>query len=151
MMRIDRIYSSDLDRAARTAAAIGRRVGLDVQYLPALREIHFGLWEGLNWREIEDQFPDEARRWLLEFPLRSAPGGEPYPAFTARVDAVIAPLLRESANDTTAVVTHCGVMRYVLKRFFDFSDEQAWTLTAPYGAVVVGDSRIRQAGACRVV
>src|ERR1017187_3427500 len=63
---IQRIYSSDLLRASRTAAAIGERISLNVELRDDLREMHFGLWEGLNWRQIEDRFPQDAGRWLAE-------------------------------------------------------------------------------------
>ena len=137
MLGIERIYSSDLRRASRTAAAIADRIGIGVGYLPALREIHFGLWESLNWQEIEDRFPKEADRWLREFPLQSAPGGEAYAEFTARIEAVLLPFLEGAARMTTAIVTHRGVMRYALTRFFGFSEEEAWTKTAPYCATVI--------------
>ena len=141
MLGIERIYSSDLRRASRTAIAIAQRIGVGVGYLPALREIHFGLWEGLNWQEIEDRFPKEADRWLREFPLQSAPGGEVYAEFTARIEAVIAPFLEAAAGKTTAIVTHRGVMRYGLTRFFGFSEEEAWTKTVPYCATVIAVGR----------
>jgi broad specificity phosphatase PhoE len=133
---IERIYSSDLRRASQTAAAIARYTGIEVNYLTELREIYFGQWEGLAWQEIEVRFPEEADLWLREFPLRSAPGGEAYPAFTARIDAAIATLLRETAGMASAVVTHRGVMRYALSKFFGFAQAEAWTRTAAYGTMV---------------
>lgn len=137
MLGIERIYSSDLRRASRTAAAIAQRIGVGVDYLPALREIYFGLWEGLDWQEIEDRFPREADRWLREFPMQSASGGEAYGEFTARIDGVIAPMIKDAAEMTTAIVTHRGVMRYGLIRFFGFSEDEAWTKTAPYCATIL--------------
>ncbi len=143
MLEIKRIYSSDLRRTAQTATAIAHRIGSGVVYLPALREVAFGLWEGLNWREIEGRFPMEANRWLREFPLRSAPGGEAYADFAARVDDAIATLLERSAGTTIAVVTHRGVMRYALAKFFGFSEDDAWTRTAAYCATVITPARTR--------
>jgi alpha-ribazole phosphatase len=134
---IERIYSSDLLRAAQTAAVLGRRIGVEVELRDSLREIDFGLWEGLSWQEIEARFPQEAGRWMHESPPRGAPGGEAYATFTARIDAALEPLLCESLLRTIAVVTHLGVMSYALTKFFGFSEEEAWTKTAPYGAVVV--------------
>ncbi len=134
---IERIYSSDLLRASQTAAALARRIGVEVELRENLRELYFGLWEGLSWQEIETRFPQEAGPWKREFPLRSAPEGEAYAAFEARIDAAIEPLLRETLVRTAAVVSHRGVMSYALTRFFGFSEEEAWAKTAPYGAVVV--------------
>jgi broad specificity phosphatase PhoE len=87
--------------------------------------------------------PDEAERWLREFPLHTAPGGESYAEFTARIDAVIAPFLETTAATTTAIVTHRGVMRYALTRFFSISEQEAWEKTAPYCATVVAAVRTR--------
>jgi broad specificity phosphatase PhoE len=148
MLGIERIYSSDLRRTSQTATAIAQRVGVGVEYLSALREVHFGLWEGLHWQEIEDRYPDEADRWLREFPLRSAPGGEAYADFTMRVEAAIAPLLDGAAGIATAVVAHRGVIRYALTRFFGYCEDEAWTKTAPYCAMVVVPARTH---ACEVL
>ena len=134
---IERIYSSDLLRAAQTAAVLGRRIGVEVELRDSLREIYFGLWEGLSWQEIETRFPQEAGRWTQDFPLQCAPGGEAFSTFTARIDAALEPLLREALLRTIAVVSHRGVMSYALTRFFGFSKEEGWNSTAPYGAVVV--------------
>ncbi|MGB8029135.1 MAG: histidine phosphatase family protein [Terracidiphilus sp.] len=131
------IHSSDLRRASQTAAAISQRTGIAVNYLTGLREIHFGQWEGLAWQEIELRFPEEADLWLREFPWRSAPDGEGYMPFTERVDTAIATLLRETAVITIAVVTHRGVMRYALTKFFGFAEAEAWASTAHYGATVI--------------
>jgi len=149
MVGIARIYSSDLRRASQTAAAIARCTGIEVNFLTKLREIYFGHWEGLTWQEIAVRFPEEADLWLREFPRRSAPGGESYKAFIARIDAAIAYLLREAAGMTTAIVTHRGVMRHALSRHFSFTEDEAWSKTAAYGAVVVAQSEITEACASR--
>jgi broad specificity phosphatase PhoE len=140
---IGRICSSDLRRASQTAAAIAQRTGIAVNYLTGLREIHFGQWECLAWEEIEVRFPEEADLWLRKFPSPSTPGGEAYIPFTARVDTAIATLLCETADVTTAVVTHRGVMRYALTKFFGFSEANAWTRTARYGATVIATNPAR--------
>jgi broad specificity phosphatase PhoE len=143
ILGIERIYSSDLRRASQTAVAIAQRSGIGVDYLPALREIDFGLWDGLHWQEIEARFPEEADRWIREFPFQSAPGGEEYLNFTARVDAVLTSLLNAASKKTIAIVTHRGVMRYGLTRCFGFSEQEAWAKTAPYCAMVIAPVRMR--------
>lgn len=134
---IARIVSSDLRRASRTALAIGERIGVPVETRPGLREIHFGLWEGLLWEEIEQGYHDEARLWVSEFPMRSAPGGEPYREFVARVEAEFMTLIADSRGAMTAAVTHRGVMQHALTRFFGFSERDARKGSEDYGAIVV--------------
>jgi broad specificity phosphatase PhoE len=134
---ITHIFSSDLRRASQTAAALAERLRVRVQCRPGLREVDFGVWEGLNWEEVELQYPREARLWLREFPVRPAPGGEAYGHFVARVEAEFTALFDLYKGATPAVVTHRGVMRYVLTRFFGFSQDDATKQTANYGSIVV--------------
>ena len=133
---IDRIVSSDLRRASRTAQIIGQRIGVDPEFRQRLREIHFGLWEGMSWNEITAHFPCEAQAWIAEFPS-NAPQGEPSADLCARVEAEFNSLLHTSADGATAVVTHRGPMRYALTKFFGRSEQEAFEQTAAYGAVIV--------------
>jgi len=132
---IRRIFSSDLLRAARTADSVGHATGLKIELLPALREIHFGQWEGLNWVEIEARFPRHAQAWIREFPARGAPGGESYQDFSRRIDRSLDSIARGGANSIAAVVTHRGVMRHVLSRICGWSERETFERTA-YGAIV---------------
>ncbi len=134
---VSRIFSSNLQRAARTARAISERIGVPLEIRPGLREINFGIWEGLSWEEIEQQYHAEAQLWVSEFPARSAPGGEAYQDFVARVEAEFRAILSENDAVKCAVVTHRGVMQYALTECFGFSEDEARKRTENYGAVVV--------------
>jgi len=133
---VKRIYSSDLRRASRTAAAISERIRVSVELRPGLREIHFGLWEGLSWEEVEQQYPHEAELWMREFPTGSTPHGESYRDFIARVGAEFN-LIRDDEDIVRAVVTHRGVLQYALARFFGFSDADARSRTEELGAIIL--------------
>lgn len=137
---IERIVSSDLRRAARTAIAIGQRISIPVEFLPEIREAYFGLWEGLSWNEIEKQFPTEAKRWAENFPLYASPGGEPYTKFTERIERALAQVLTKARERSTAIVTHRGVLEYALPRFFAVAETDARMRTASYGTVIVAES-----------
>jgi probable phosphoglycerate mutase len=57
------IISSDLSRAAETAATLARLTGLTVTYDKDLRERHGGSWEGLSDTEIRTRYPHEHATW----------------------------------------------------------------------------------------
>jgi broad specificity phosphatase PhoE len=57
------IVSSDLRRAAATAAPLARLTGLEVSYDKDLRERSGGRWEGLNDAEIRSRYPAEHAAW----------------------------------------------------------------------------------------
>ena len=74
----DLIVSSDLSRAAGTAAALGRLTGLEVRMDKDLRERSGGSWEGLTDTEIRTRYPVEHASW-------TPPDGEPSAVVAERV------------------------------------------------------------------
>ena len=148
--QIDRVYSSDLKRAQSTAAAIAAAHDVALETRPALREIHFGEWEGLGWEEIERRDLQYAHRWLAEFPRLPAPSGETFPEFEARVLGEVSDLL-DRQTGPIAVVTHAGVLRVVLQHFCGRSEPEAWRDTESYCCVVryAAQRRLSETGAKR--
>jgi alpha-ribazole phosphatase len=132
---IDMVYSSDLRRATSTAHAIAAARKIPQVLRPALREIHFGRWDGLSWEEIEAMDPDYARKWIARHPDLAAPAGETFQAFEARILEEVKRLL-ECSPGPIAVVTHAGVMRVVLQHLCGCSDAEAWQQTQRYCCVV---------------
>ena len=104
---------------------------------PALREIHFGQWEGFTWEQIEAADPVYAAKWVAEFPALPAPGGELIPAFRARVLAELASLAKLAGPvQTTVVVTHAGPLRVLLEEHGHFAPQHAWERTREYTSVI---------------
>ena len=133
---IDRILSSDLLRARQTAEAIAQAIGVPVELRPGLREINFGLWEGLHWDEIEAEFPREAMVWRQEFPGPTAPEGEPFADFLQRLDNEFLSILAGDEDEKVVVVSHSGVIHFALTRFFGYSWNDAFKQELPFGAVI---------------
>ena len=77
-LRPDLIVSSDLSRAAQTAAPLGRLTGLEVTLDKDLRERSGGCWEGLTDTEIRTRYPVEHASW-------TPPDGEPSALVAERV------------------------------------------------------------------
>ena len=129
------VYSSDLRRARSTAQAIAASRNVPLTLSPALREIHFGRWEGLTWAEIEHMDPAYARKCVDAYPHLPAPAGESFRNFETRVLAEVKDLIGRDA-DPIAVVTHAGVLRVVLRHLHGRSEQEAWQQTQPYCSVV---------------
>lgn len=130
------VYTSDLRRAQTTAEAIASAFGFECITRRALREISFGEWEGLTWKEIEQRDEGYACRWMAEHPWLPAPGGEIFSSFEQRVLEEVAFLSTKAAERDIAVVTHAGVMRTVLCSLHRCSEEDVWRETKPYCAIV---------------
>lgn len=138
---IDRIVSSDLRRARRCAGALARQHALTAELRPALREIHFGAWEGLRWSDIEARYREDARRWMEGFPGHTPPGAESYTDFTARIHEDTAQWLHDPSCETLAAVTHRGVLQYLLQAHCALESSAAWQITSSPATVIFCDLR----------
>ena len=96
------LASSDLRRAAGTAEAIGRALGVPVTVDPALREVDVGRWEGLTSSEVEQHFPAEHRAWSAGEDVRRG-GGETLGQAGRRVAGAVRSLLEGAPADVVVV------------------------------------------------
>jgi len=120
-LRPDLIVSSDLSRAAGTAAALGRLTGLEVRMDKDLRERSGGCWEGLTDTEIRTRYPVEHASW-------TPPDGEPSAVVAERVagalhraaEAVAAP---EMTTGLAVVVSHGAALRLGMSRLLGMPEE----------------------------
>jgi broad specificity phosphatase PhoE len=114
--RFDFAFASDLNRARTTAETIlgPRTVALELS--PELREMHFGLWEGLTWDEIIARWP-KLNIVNEKVPMHyTAEGGESWDALCSRVDVALrAATARMGANDRALIVSHAGVMHGIVR------------------------------------
>ncbi|MFB9378232.1 histidine phosphatase family protein [Kineococcus gynurae] len=71
------LVTSDLRRAASTAAALTAETGLPAVPEPGVREVHAGVWQGLTHPEIQAAHPADFDAWRRGEDLRlGGPGGE---------------------------------------------------------------------------
>lgn len=111
---IDRIYSSDLQRAHSTAQAIARHArnitAREVALHQGLRERGFGSFEGETWADIAQKWPDQSMRWKQRDPHFAPPGGETPTELLARVSATVNDIAARHAGEHIVLVAHGGVM-----------------------------------------
>lgn len=122
---ITTIYTSDLSRAQATAAPLAQAKGLVVCSEAALRERHFGVWEGQTYADIAIQHPAEYGRWRDREPDFAVEGAENLRLFEARITGIFTALARRHAGQTIAVFTHGGCLDIVYRLANDVA------LTAP--------------------
>ncbi len=126
---IDVLVSSDLRRAAETAAILGQARGLRPELNPRLRELDLGDWEGLTRDQIERTAGDALRRFD-DGDLDVRPGGgENLREIAQRAFSVVTELIDAHPGRRLAVVTHLGVIRALLGGA-DFGNA-CWRYLAP--------------------
>lgn len=105
------IYTSPLARARQTADTIGAYLKLPPQCMGALREIDFGLWEGLTWEQVKERFPKEFEDWYQDRCYARPPQGESYQDLLDRFVPALQELAKNHAGgngNDLIVVTHSG-------------------------------------------
>ncbi len=111
---IDAIYASPMKRVQQTLAPTLKAGGHGQIVRPALREIDFGDWSGLGWKEVEDQFGFASHKWLDEIHQRGVPNGENGKAFRARVEPCLREIIDQRRGQNVAIFCHGGVIRMIL-------------------------------------
>lgn len=107
------IYSSDLGRARQTAAIAAARLGLPVRHLFALRERHFGAFQGLTYDEAASVYPDCFRRFQQRDPEHAPAGGESLRQLAQRITQALSAIAEQHPAQTVLVVAHGGVLDIV--------------------------------------
>jgi probable phosphoglycerate mutase len=107
---IEVIYSSDLGRAAQTAAIIGAKLGLSATIDRRLRERHLGLMQGKTRSEFRDQYPEEFAAFASRDPDYVPPGGESARQRLERSVACCTELAARHPDGRILIVTHGGVL-----------------------------------------
>ncbi len=97
---IEAVYTSDLRRAAETAAIVAAAFGLPVTVDQRLREIDLGSWAGLTRADIEERFPGA-----------TAHDGETRDEHRERVLASVREIAGRHPQGRVLVVTHGGSIR----------------------------------------
>lgn len=104
------LVASPTVRTQETAAAVGRRLGLNITTDDRFAECRFGDWEGLTAPEIEQGWPGELAQWHLTGTF-VPPGGESYAQLGARVWDGLADLLAGGVDRTVVVAGHAAQIR----------------------------------------
>jgi len=131
------VWSSDRQRAIQTAEPIAKFFGLDYGISAALREMNFGMWEGLTWNEIELQFPEDASAWARGFPNHRPPGGESFVELQSRVVEELAQLAKHAQPGCTLVVTHAGFIRTAVAWVLGMPNQRLVRIGQDYGALTI--------------
>ena len=105
------IYCSDLARARQTATSIGATSSLTPISDPALRERHYGQFQGLTYDEACAQHPVAYARFLERDPsFAFSDGGESLTTFAHRVRSALERIATQHPAQRILVVTHGGVL-----------------------------------------
>jgi len=117
---IHKVYASDRKRAVQTAGIVFKNQHIEM--MPDLREIHFGVFEGLTQDEILEKYPKIYKRWLKDPYSVTIPKGENLLKFKKRVVSAIKKIVKENSGKTVAVVCHGGAISIFINHLLKSKD-----------------------------
>jgi broad specificity phosphatase PhoE len=124
---IDAVYASDLKRAWETAGVISEKCGLEIASEPRLRELKFGILEGLTFDEAEAQHPEMIAAWLEDF-NNTPQGAETIDLFNTRIISLLDDLIRKHDEQVVLLVGHGGSLSEILRVVLELPPDKRWYL-----------------------
>ena len=108
--KIDITYSSDLSRALDTANTITLHHDVPTVIDADLRERCYGEIQGLTYKDIEEQLPENHKAWHSRDPDFQPKGGETLRQFYIRVTNSIERIAKNHIGEVVLIVAHGGVL-----------------------------------------
>ncbi|WFD09552.1 histidine phosphatase family protein [Tepidibacter hydrothermalis] len=124
--KIDLIYSSPLKRAMNTAKEISKINSLDINICDEFKEMNFGDFEGLTFKEIEANHKEEYERLKNGSFEYSFPNGENMIGFHDRISNKIDHIIKNYDGKTVLIVSHAGVIRACLSHLISKDHTYHW-------------------------
>jgi broad specificity phosphatase PhoE len=137
--KISAVYSSDLRRARTGAEVIARYHGLEVRAFPEFREVKMGLWEGLTFEEIRQQYPQEVDRKFDDFVHYRVSGGENLVDVRNRAIPKVQELIAMNRGSEIVLVGHGGMNTVLLCDAMNLDLENFFRMTQSNGCINIID------------
>jgi broad specificity phosphatase PhoE len=122
---LDKIYTSPLSRARRTAEEIARRFAPQPEYvtIDGFKEIGLGSLTDMPVEEAKKEYPDFFRGIMNTPEGFDRFGGESQSSFSKRVkDGLIEVLRNHVDGDSILLTTHGGTCQVIIRELFDYED-----------------------------
>jgi len=113
-IKYDVIYSSDLNRAVKTAEAVNSHLKLNISLTKDIREIFGGKWENIPFVKIKELYPEEYNLWEKNDESFKMPEGESYCDFFERIVLGFEKILKDNKGKTIVAATHGTVIKMYL-------------------------------------
>jgi broad specificity phosphatase PhoE len=145
-LQLDHCYCSPMRRCRESADLLDLQC--DCSYDDNLREIDFGVWEGLSFAEISVADGPRLQQWLELKDTFVFPEGDSITEFNNRIGAWFGTLLEQQIYERVLIVTHAGVIRTGLCRMLNLDYQNAFSFAVEEAALSLV---VHEAGHARLV
>lgn len=124
----DRIYSSPLGRAFETAKYIRGDKDTEIVVKNSLKEMSFGIWEGMENSKVEELYPEE-KHYFWNEPHMYSPveGGESYQELIERASNVLNEIIENESGENILIVAHAAVIKAMFIGIKNLQLEDFWS------------------------
>ncbi len=131
---VDAIYSSSSLRAIQSARILSKEYDIDYTEIDGLYERKAGIWGGLTFKQIEEQYPEMLEKYHQD-PYSFCPdGGESTKDVRERIEVIINNLVQENQYKTIVIVTHEGVIQSAISSILDIPHSNQGKIVIPTGS-----------------
>jgi len=120
------IYSSTLSRSYDTASVVAGPHGIKVEKIPELIERHYGIFEGLSFKEIKKKHAELYETWINHPDKATIEGAETLEYLQERGMQAISALLEKHTGQTICVVGHGAINRTILFHYMNLGLDNFW-------------------------
>ena len=136
-LAVDVVYSSDLDRARRTAEMIAAACAVELRIDPELRERNMGIFEGLTSAEILERYPEERRAYDAGGSEYVIPQGESARERTERSVRALTSIALRHPRGRVAVVSHGGFLLGFFQHVLAVPPGEGWRFRRHHASLSV--------------
>lgn len=136
---LKRIISSGLKRTDTLGRMVAEVSEISWEVEPALKEMHFGRWEGLSAAEVERTEPELYAAYVEADMDFRFPEGESILEFLDRTKKGLEKIVKASDEPLIAIITHSGVVRMALVDLLNLDFQAYWRFRIDYGSLTVLD------------
>ena len=130
----DMIFSSPLERAISSAEIINHNK-LIINTDDRLKELNFGIFEGLNYNKISSLYPVEVEKWLVSNISYKFINGESIYELSERVKSFVEEIKYTEKN--YLLVTHFGVINAILSIYIAENLNNFWKFKCDLSSITL--------------
>jgi probable phosphoglycerate mutase len=140
-IHIDRVFTSPLSRAVRTAKIVSGRKMNQITVKDELKEIDLGQWDGKTFKQIKEKHPDQWEKRGNDLTGYRPPLGESFSDLHERILPAFHGISSENSGNIL-IVAHAGVNRMILCSLLNKDVKDLFTIPQKYGCLnMIGNEK----------
>lgn len=132
---VDIVISSDLIRCYDSSVIFTKKLNIPIFLDKSLRELNFGVFEGLKYKELCSKFPDESNAFFNGDDTYVIPQGESIQMLYSRCKSFFEQLIVKYQGKKILISSHGGPIRAILSYIFIGDNSAYWKFNIPHASI----------------